>query len=185
MGALGSRGGVYIFYIANHDDPAILPRYLTGGWVTYAQTAELGPWQLVFLNTHRPGWDGGRLGSQRRAELATTLELRPDRHTLIVLHHPPVSIASPWMDAMGLQDAAEFFAITDRHPQIRAIVWGHIHQEFAQRRDGVWLWATPSTCVQFKPGATRYERDHLAPGYRCLDLYPDGSIATTVIRVPN
>jgi Icc protein len=40
--------------------------------------------------------------------------------------------------------------------------------------------ATPSTCVQFRPGARDFELDVLPPGFRRLTLHDDGRIDTTV-----
>jgi Icc protein len=72
----------------------------------------------------------------------------------------------------------------NRHPQIRAVIWGHVHQEFADRRGAVELLATPSTCVQFRPGIAKPEVDDRTPGYRWFDLGPDGTLETGVERVP-
>ena len=92
-------------------------------------------------------------------------------------------MGSEWLDGMGLADAAAFFAVVDRFPAVRAIVWGHVHQEFDGERNGVRLLAAPSTCVQFRPGTERYAKDRRAPGYRWLELRPDGTIVTAVRRV--
>jgi Icc protein len=166
----------------NHDDPEIMQRYLTGGWVTCPEAVQLGDWQLLFLNTYLPGSQGGRLGARRLGALDAALSARPQRHALVAMHHPPVPIGSTWMDAMGMQDGEDFFAVLDRHPQVRAVLWGHIHQEVDAERNGVRLWGAPSTCVQFKPGATRYERDNRPAGHRRLILRADGRILTQVVR---
>ena len=85
---------------------------------------------------------------------------------------------------MSLTNGDRFFSVLDRHPQVRCVVWGHIHQEFDDRRKEVRLLATPSTCVQFKPRAKRHECDESPPGYRWLVLNPDGSFETGVNRLP-
>jgi Icc protein len=79
--------------------------------------------------------------------------------------------------------AEQFFAVIDRHPRVRAIIWGHVHQEYDDLRNGVRLLAVPSTCVQFKPKSEDFAVDDSNPGYRWLDLYPDGRIDTAVSRV--
>jgi len=66
---------------------------------------------------------------------------------------------------------------------VRGMVWGHIHQEFSAERRGIPLWGTPSTCVQFLPGAGEYLIDHLAPGFRTFELMPGGVLASRVIRI--
>ncbi|MCC6713662.1 MAG: phosphodiesterase [Gammaproteobacteria bacterium] len=166
----------------NHDDPETMQRYLTGGRVVCPQAAQLGDWHLIFLSTYLQGSQGGRLGTRRLAALDAALSAWPQRHALIAMHHPPVPIGSPWMDAMGLEDSEDFFAVLDRHPQVRGVLWGHIHQEVETQRNDVGLWGAPSTCVQFKPGATRYERDDRAAGHRRLILCSDGRIRTRVVR---
>ncbi len=166
----------------NHDDPETMQRYLTGGWVACPEAVQLGDWHLLLLSTHLPGSQGGRLGAGRLGALDAALSAQPQRHALVVMHHPPMPIGSPWMDAMGLQDGEDFFAVLDRHPQVRAVLWGHIHQEIEAQRKGVRLWGAPSTCVQFKPGATRYELDDRPAGHRRLILYSDGRILTQVVR---
>ncbi|HKK16822.1 MAG TPA: phosphodiesterase, partial [Gammaproteobacteria bacterium] len=116
--------------------------------------------------------------------LDNTLSASGNKHALIVLHHPPVSIGSPWMDKMGLKNPADLFSVLERHEQVRAVIWGHIHQEFSGSHGDIRLLATPSTCVQFKPGAGEYEKDPLAPGYRVLKLYNSGTIESHIVRVP-
>ena len=93
-------------------------------------------------------------------------------------------MGSRWLDTVGLRNAAAFFAVTDRHPQLRAIVWGHVHQASDQLRNGVRLISTPSTCAQFLPAADTFTLDTRPPGYRWLDLHPDGTIQTSVVWVP-
>lgn len=166
----------------NHDDPGAMRRFLSCGRVLCPQTAQLGGWRLILLSTHLQGSHGGRLGPGQLTALDEALGARPQQHALVALHHPPVPIGSPWMDAMGLADGEEFFAVLDRHPQVRAVIWGHAHQEADTQRNGVHLWGAPSTCVQFKPGASRYERDDRPPGHRRLTLHPDGRILTRVVR---
>ena len=49
--------------------------------------------------------------------------------------------------------------------------------------DGIRMLSTPSTCVQFTPESEDFSVDMIAPGYRWLQLNPDGSIETKVSRV--
>jgi Icc protein len=87
------------------------------------------------------------------------------------------------MDEIALDNPAALFAIIDRYPQVRAVLWGHIHQEFSAERGGVHLFGSPSTCVQFKPGAQEYVPDTQPPGYRWLLLQGDGTVQTGIQRV--
>ena len=71
---------------------------------------------------------------------------------------------SRWLDRVGLENAAEFLQTIDRHRNVRAIVWGHVHQAYEGLRKGVRLLATPSTCAQFLPHAARFRGRPAAAG---------------------
>jgi Icc protein len=66
------------------------------------------------------------------------------------------------------------------HPSVRLVLGGHVHQEFEQRRGGVLVLATPSTCAQFTPCTEHCVMDMKPPGYRWLELLPDGTVRTEV-----
>ncbi len=102
---------------------------------------------------------------------------------MICLHHHPVAIGCAWLDGQVIDDARDFFTILGQHQSVRAVLWGHVHQEYQYTRDGVLLLASPSTCVQFKPGSSDFALDDKAPGYRWFKLYPDGVVETGVERV--
>lgn len=138
-------------------------------------------WQLIFLDSAVPGAVHGHLRPAELARLHTALSDQRDRHALICLHHQPVQVGSAWIDRSMLDNADAFFDIVDRHINVRGVLWGHVHQVFDAERNGVRLLATPSTCVQFKPGCTDFTLDDEAPpAYRWLELHDDGSIATAV-----
>src|SRR5580698_1669402 len=48
----------------------------------------------------------------------------------VCLHHHPVPMSSDWLDQIGLSNAAEFWSIVDAHRNVRAVLWGHVHQSF-------------------------------------------------------
>lgn len=144
----------------------------------------LEEWQVLLLDSARPPEPGGYLPEEELAFLDRALADYPDRYALVALHHPPVSIGSPWMDGMMVANAGELFAVLDRHPAVRGVIFGHIHQELEAFRDGVRYLGAPSTCLQFLPGAARSAYDTRPPGFRWLELEPDGSLETGVERVP-
>jgi Icc protein len=144
---------------------------------------DLGAWRIVMLDSCVPGQAHGRLGESELKRLEATLAGAGDRHVLIGLHHHPVRLGSGWLDAVGLKNAADLFALTDRYAQVRAMVWGHVHQSFDTRRKGVRLLSAPSTCAQFLPHADEFALDPAPPGYRRLTLRADGAIDTEVVRV--
>jgi len=99
---------------------------------------------------------------------------------LICLHHHPVLMKSRWLDTVGLANAGDFLEVLRRHPQVRAVLFGHVHQALDEVRDGLRVIATPSTCSQFKPKSDDFAVDDSPPAWRTLQLHADGSIDTTL-----
>ena len=167
----------------NHDFPAVMSRALRGGRVRRERHLVIGHWQFVLLDSSFPGTPDGHLAPGELALLDTALAIHPELHTLVCLHHNPLPVGTGWLDTMTVSNGAALFAVLDRYPQVRAVVWGHIHGEFAARRGNMHLLAAPATSVQFKPDAPQPQVDDLPPGYRWFELYPDGALRTGVERV--
>ena len=166
----------------NHDARAALNR-ASAGSDCRQPVVDLGNWRIVLLDSVLPGAVPGFLEPGELALLERALAEAPERHHLVCLHHHPVSIGCHWMESIGLRNAEALFAVLDRFPQVRALLWGHVHQEFDRMRRGVRLLASPSTCVQFTPGSEDFSVSDQAPGYRWLRLHADGRLETGVSRL--
>lgn len=164
----------------NHDDPALMRAELNRDGLATPRARRVNGWLVVLLDSTVPGETGGELGTAELAALADTLASYPDEPTLVALHHPPVALGSRWVDALGLADAGAFLEVIEANPQVRAIVWGHAHQVWEGRWEDTLLLGTPSTCMQFLPGADDFTLDTKPPGWRRLELHPDGRVETTV-----
>ena len=101
----------------------------------------------------------------------------------MALHHPPFLVNSEWLDSSTLQNPEELFAVLARYPQVKLVLFGHIHQEFDREFKGIRYLGSPSTCIQFKPKSEKFGLDVVEPGFRLLKLYPDGKVETQVERV--
>ena len=164
----------------NHDDPVAMRRVLANPPFVHGGHAELGDWLIVMLDSCRANSADGTLSIQELGRLDNLLSRRSAPHALVCLHHHPVRMGSRWLDQVGLTNPADLFAVIDAHPQVRGILWGHVHQQYDGRRGAVRLFGTPSTCVQFMPGIDGFAIDRRPPGYRRLELSHDGSIDTSV-----
>ena len=179
-----ARKGCRVVYVpGNHDEPEAMRRELAGRPFVLDPVFDLGNWRIVLLDSCIPGSAGGRLSPQSLARLDAGLGSAADRHALVCLHHHPVSMSSQWLDQVGLENAAEFLATIDRHRNVRAILWGHVHQNFDALRKGVRLLATPSTCAQFLPHSDTFAVDVRPPAYRTFELHSDGTLVTEVVWV--
>lgn len=167
----------------NHDEASAICKHLNGENFHCTRSKLAGGWQLVFLDSTVEGREGGHLSAGELDVLSQALDKHPELPAIVWLHHQPVHMGSRWLDTMAVDNPDEFFAVIDRHPQVRAIVWGHVHQDFARQRNDVQLLSSPSTCLQFLPASEDFAVDEVPPGYRWLELYPDGSIQTGVKRL--
>jgi len=167
----------------NHDFPMAMGQALHSGLVRRKRYLATDHWQLVLLDSSFPGSPIGHLASGELALIDTALATRPDLHTLVCLHHNPLPVGTRWLDTMTVSNGAALLAILDRYPHVRAVVFGHIHGEFTAVRNNIHLLATPATSVQFKPNTPDPQVDERPPGYRWLELYPDGTLATGIKRV--
>ncbi len=166
----------------NHDVGTVMePLVDAAGWL-FGGNHTLGGWHIVLLDTSVPGAAHGCLSKAELLRLDAALAQHPDLPTLVTLHHHPVPMMSAWMDTMQLNNAEEFWKVIEKYPQVQSVLWGHVHQNFDTYRNGVRLIATPSTCVQFAARSADFAIDSLRPGFRCLQLFPDGGIDTTVVR---
>jgi len=176
-------GAPVLLIPGNHDVPVELERRLSHAPFQVGGARLLGAWAVVMLTTwFAEAADGeGRLGPDELRRLAATLAAHCDRHVLVCLHHQPLPMEAAGLDALGLRDAGEFLACIDRHPQVRAVAWGHAHQALDVYRGTTRFLCTPSTCMQFQPRHPGFLVDDRPPGYRVLDLHDDGGIATEVV----
>lgn len=166
----------------NHDDPTSMRSIQSSAPKT--DYIELGEWRFILLNSRVPFEERGELPQHELDRVERLLAAEPHAPTMIFLHHQLVPVGSAWIDQYVVSNADAFFEITDRYDNIKAVSWGHVHQEFFTVRRGVDLLATPSSCVQFKPKSDDFMVDEIMPGYRIYELCPNGVYTTQVNRVP-
>ena len=176
--------GLPVFCLpGNHDEAVTLQQSLEDGLIQYVEHAHHGNWHFIFLDSTIADSEKSHLTQETLQMLEKHLQSAPDTHTLICLHHQPVPTGSEWLDTMAVDNAEAFLAIIEKHPQIRGVVWGHVHQQFDGMYKDIKLMSSPSTCIQFLPNSKNFAVDVATPGYRWLDLHPDGRIETSVERI--
>lgn len=171
----------------NHDHPALLRAAL--GRTAAVAPAELlvGNARVLLLSSHQAGACAGALGTAQLTWLQKRLTdpSQAGRPLLVALHHPPVAIGDPGMDAIGLKDAAALIAMLQPATDLRAVVFGHIHQHWQgvlPGRQDVILLGCPSTLASFQAVQPCPLNRPEHPGGRLLDIKEDGSVGTTLLR---
>ena len=165
----------------NHDEARVMAEIAQGTDLVQAVT-DLGGWRIVMLDSAVLGATHGLLEEAQLSILEHALKTAGERHCLVCLHHQPVDIGCAWIAPIGLRNAQALFAIVERYPQVRALLWGHVHQTWDEMRDGLRLMATPSTCIQFAAQSEDFKVSEEQPGYRWMRLHADGRLETGVER---
>ncbi len=179
----GRLGRPVLCIPGNHDilpamrsELATAPFQLGGTW-------DARDWRIILLDSSVPGETGGALEDSALAWLERCLQGAGRRHVLVCLHHHPIAMHSRWLDTVGLANGKAFTSILRRFPAVRAVLFGHVHQDFDQVVEGLRMIATPSTCSQFKPGSDDFAIDDTPPAWRTLTLHADGRIDAPLHRL--
>jgi 3',5'-cyclic AMP phosphodiesterase CpdA len=115
-------------------------------FVQYAIDAH--PLRIVALDTLIPGESGGELCEQRIGWLDGMLARAPDMPTVVLMHHPPFKTLIGHMDRFGLRSQQALAAVISRHPQVQAILCGHVHRPIETRFAGTIASTAPSVAHQ-------------------------------------
>jgi len=170
----------------NHDNRASLRRVFPEACETIADRigfrVETTEWLAIGLDSQRTGEDAGELGTEQLEWLGGLLEAAPTRNAVLFLHHPPIAVGSSWVDGIGLLDTRSLEALLVEHPQVRAVISGHVHQEASGLVGGATVHTTPAVGPQFRPHSETLVIDQGPPAYRIVELHPTGNWSTTVVR---
>lgn len=178
--SLVSEFAVPVYAISGNHDHREHMQAAFGDRIELARRIEFSHWKIYLLDSTVPGKTGGLLAREELDRLRQDLQRHPVTPSMVALHHHPVPIGSAWMDLLGLGNSDALNPILRQHKQVKAVLFGHVHQEFLQRADDVLYLAAPSTCIQFKPNSRIYATDTRPPAYRVLNLHGDGMFDTHV-----
>jgi 3',5'-cyclic AMP phosphodiesterase CpdA len=149
-------------------------------------SVDVGELRLVLLDSNVPGRDPGAYDAERLGWLDAELAAEPERPTLLAVHHTPLTTGIPEWDAINLEesDREALGAVVARHPQLRAIVGGHLHRVAVSALAGRPVLSAPSAYLQVRPN---FERDEVLwvdpPGF-AIHALRDGELTSQVESVP-
>ncbi|MFB9904034.1 metallophosphoesterase [Allokutzneria oryzae] len=137
---------------------------------------------VVFLlcDSLIPGRDEGLLDDETIAWLDERLgSVSPDAPALVCVHHPPVELHIPFIDAIGQRGADRLAAVVERHPRVAGVLCGHAHTAAATTFAGRPLLVAPgvasTTLLPWEGGGVSTE---LPPGLAFHVLGEDNRITT-------
>ncbi|MEV0458475.1 metallophosphoesterase [Catellatospora methionotrophica] len=104
---------------------------------------------LALCDSSIPGRDDGRLDAETldwlRGVVAAT-----DGPVLVCLHHPPVELGIPFIDALRLHDAQPLAELVEQSPNVVAVLCGHAHTPTATTFAGRPLLVAPGVASRLR-----------------------------------
>jgi 3',5'-cyclic AMP phosphodiesterase CpdA len=161
----------YVLLTGNHDEPDVLRSVFTDAAIPPARPAHFVvddlPVRLVAVDTTIAGRHDGELTDDELAWLDRTLGGAPERPTIVAMHHPPFVTGMWWMDYGGLDAAPTMRSIVDRHPQVAAVLSGHVHRAIHTTWGSTLVATAPAvtyqSCLALETGGAPLVTDVVAP----------------------
>ena len=174
----------------NHDNSLFINSILGRHAITAPADLVIDGVRIILLSSHLPARVMGLIGHSQLQWLEKRLSdnQQSGKPLVIALHHPPLVIGSSWLDELGLLDGSELMRILTPIQELRAVLFGHIHQHWRgvlPGRPDVSVLGCPSTLCSFtavQPCPLGREDD---PGGRLVELDKKGNFFEQVLRWPD
>lgn len=167
----------------NHDDRAVFYAAIEASDFCSAGPLVLDEWAILAVDSVVDGANHGKISCAALSRLQAELDDHKHLPTMVITHHHPIPCGSPWMDDIGLAEAQQLLDTLANHPQVKALCYGHIHQEKQDRIGSIDFFAGPSTCLQFEPESWQQSFSDYRPAYRLYRLNSSGVIDSSVHRI--
>lgn len=174
----------------NHDDRARLREVFAlpgAGDEPVNYSVDVGELRLVAFDSIVPGQDPGDFPPEQLRWLDRELAAEPEAPTLLALHHPPLATGIPEWDQINLlaPQREALAEVVSRHPQLRAIVGGHLHRVAVSALAGRPVLSAPSTYWQVRPDFEEGDEIQVVdtPGF-AIHALRDGELYSQAESVP-
>lgn len=165
----------------NHDNPALLAETWPGSPTDTIAVSNHGRWQIIRLNSCLPNRPEGHLSEKTLTDLGSLLSSNEQRPRLIAVHHQPVLVGNPWIDKYPLDNPEELLRLVDQHPDVKTVLWGHIHHTFTANRNTTAMLGSPSSAINSLLNVQKFIADPTGPACRWLELREDGIVSTGIL----
>lgn len=167
-----------IWLPGNHDDAAVmqdnLPHYPP------ISVYEDRYWGIVTLDSSKFGEPGGYISQHQLQQVEKGLQQLADKFVLVAMHHSPISVQCSWLDKHRIVNQQQLHRLLSAHGKVKAVAFGHVHQQYEDDWGGIPVYSAPSTCSQFQQYTDECVVSDQPPGYRRFDLSADGRLETAV-----
>ncbi|MFJ5219386.1 metallophosphoesterase family protein [Streptomyces sp. NPDC088354] len=152
------KGAPVVFCTGNHDERGAFAKVLGSGHIGIdgrdtattvvdspegerAAASTIDGHRLITLDSLVPGKVYGRVGARQLDWLREVLAAPAPNGSVVVLHHPPVTLDVEVQKTLGLQDAAELADVV-RGTDVRLVLCGHFHLQLFGHLASVPVWVT-------------------------------------------
>ena len=165
----------YYFFPGNHDDVDIINKVFDMNWVKdkVDYSFNINGWFVNVIDTSVYPEVLGELSDDQLKNLKNNLEQNKNKPTIVFMHHHPLLLNSAWLDRYILKDAEKFINLIKLNPQVKAVLFGHIHQVFERNINGTFYGSAPASCYQVLPKTEMFTIEKLSAGYRLIELDGD------------
>ncbi len=143
--------------------------------------------RIIALDSVIEGRDDGDLDEAQLHWLEALLDEQPQQAALVFLHHPPVATGFSRMDriAVSVRSAERLGSIIASHPQVCAVLCGHVHRSAQAAWHGTLVSVCPSTAFQarLRLGAGRFEAALNEPPAYQLHHWDGSALVTHTVTV--
>lgn len=167
----------------NHDDFGLMQALLENEVATCNKHLLIKDWQIIALSSQKLNSPVGLLSQEELNFLERCLTAYPNIPALITMHHNCVPCGSPWLDTMQIENSVDLLKLFDRHPQVKVVTYGHVHQAMSVNHKGIAIFATSATCFQFVPNSLEFSIEDGPAGYRIFELYDNGKLESASYRI--
>lgn len=109
---------------------------------------DIGYIRMLFLDSSVTGELYGLISDNTLEWLTKTLAEKPDRQTLLFMHHHPLPSGCAHMDNICCRNGDALLDLLSRFPQITHLFCGHTHRVIMQQRKGLFICTAPSAAHQ-------------------------------------
>jgi Icc protein len=173
----------------NHDNLSNMRFAFAGSGIGVMESAELGNWKLLMLNSKVDGKSHGFIERESLRALECELVAASDQPVLIALHHSLTTLCLS--SVCQLTNSDELIAFLHKFQNVKLVISGHNHESVSKKSQHISLLTTPSSFGQFwhaRAGQSENHEDFWAShkldssrhGYRVIDLQENGTFATEV-----
>lgn len=170
-----------VFWVpGNHDEIAQL-NAISRGQIQRCKYIQAKNVALILINS-KGDTPAGWVSALHLEEISHCLK-HPHTHIVVFCHHNPLPI-NGYLDRHILENGPQLLNLLANTEHVKALVHGHVHNDYHFKYRGLDVFATPASSVQFTKNTPKWQQQNCGAAYRimCLDAaHPQGQISTDVI----